>query len=87
MSYRNRNTRLRYNPAKGYLTDQTCGLTQEGVLLRELTVSIPLMVVTCTCLPQTCIMTAIRREPLTRDAWKRSRVNPLPQTQRQLNKA
>ena len=34
-------------------------------MLRELMVSTPLMVVTCTCLASTCIITAIRREPLT----------------------
>jgi len=34
-------------------------------LLRALMVSTPLMVVTCTCLASTCIITAIRREPLT----------------------
>jgi hypothetical protein len=28
-------------------------------------VSIPLMVVTCTCYATTCVITAIRREPLT----------------------
>jgi hypothetical protein len=48
--YRKRNTRLRWIPAKGHLTDHHVTHAQEGVLLRELIVSIPLMVGTCTCL-------------------------------------